>query len=75
MNKQAMKDIAQAYEDQMKAIRADFPVTEEGKALAVWTRMTPNERYEIMAMIEKMPKTLPAKQKACVKKIAEIIKA
>ena len=74
MNTQKMKEVAEAYKAQMLAINADFPVTLEGMALAVWTRMTPNERYEIMALVEKMPKTLPAKQKACVKKIIEIIK-
>lgn len=74
MNTQKMKEVAEAYKGQMLAINADFPITLEGMALAVWTRMTPNERYEIMALVEKMPKTLPAKQKACVKKIIEIIK-
>lgn len=74
MNTQKMKEVAEAYKAQMLAINADFPITLEGMALAVWTRMTPDERYEIIALIEKMPKTLPAKQKACVKKIIEIIK-
>lgn len=74
MNTQKMKEVAEAYKAEMLAINADFPITLEGMALAVWTRMTPNERYEIMALIEKMPKTLPVKQKACVKKIIEIIK-
>lgn len=73
MNTQEMKEVAQAYKAEMLAINADFPITIEAMALAVWTRMVPNERYEIMATVEKMPKTLPAKQKACLKKIIEII--
>lgn len=74
MDKQKMQEVAEAYKSQMLAIDSNFPITLESMALAVWTRMTPVQRYEIMAMVEKMPKTLPAKQKACVKKIMEIIK-
>jgi uncharacterized 2Fe-2S/4Fe-4S cluster protein (DUF4445 family) len=73
MDNQQMKQIAQAYKAQMLAIDPDFPITIEAMALSVWTQISPMGRYEIMSKVEKMPKSLPAKQKACIKKIIEII--
>lgn len=74
MNKQEMIKIAEAYKAQMKAIDNNFPVTEQAQALSVWTQMSPMDRCEVMSMVEKMPKSLAAKQNACLKKIVEMIK-
>lgn len=74
MNKEQMVAVANEYKANMLAINPNFPVTLESMALAVWTSLNPMQRYEVMSSVEKMPKAMAAKQKACVKKIMEIIK-
>jgi len=73
MNTTKMLKIAEAYKAEMLAIDPAFPVTKEAMALSVWTQLSPMERYEIMAQIENMPKSLAAKQAKCIKVIEKII--
>lgn len=71
MNTIKFQQIAQAYKSEMLAIDPNFPVTKEAMALSVWTQLSPMERYEIMSSIEKMPKSLAAKQAKCLKEIGK----
>ena len=69
MDIKKITQIAQAYKDEMLSIDANFPVTKQAMALSVWTQLSPIERYEIMSSIEKMPKSMAAKQAKCLKVI------
>lgn len=69
MNIVKMQKIAQEYKGSMLAIDENFPVTKQAMALSVWTQLSPMERYEIMSSIEKMPKSMSAKQAKCLKVI------
>jgi len=73
MNTTKMLKIAEAYKAEMLAIDPAFPVTKESMALSVWTQLSPMERFEIMSQIEKMPKSLAAKQARCLKEITKYL--
>ena len=73
MNLDKIKTIAEAYKAEMLAINPAFPVTKEAMALSVWTQLSPMERFEIMSQIEKMPKSLAAKQARCLKEITKYV--
>jgi len=73
MNTTKMLKIAEAYKAEMLAIDPAFPITKEAMALSVWTQLSPTERFEIMAQIENMPKSLAAKQSRCLKEITKYL--
>lgn len=69
MNTAKIQKLAQEYKDSILAIDEAFPVTKQAMALSVWTQLSPMERYEIMSSIEKMPKSMSAKQAECLRVI------
>ena len=73
MNTSKIQKLAAEYKEAMLAIDEAFPVTKQGMALSVWTQLSPMERYEIMSGIEKMPKSMSAKQAKCIKVIEGIL--
>lgn len=69
MTTDKIKTIAEAYKAEMLAINPAFPVTKEAMAISVWTQLSPMERFEIISQIEKMPKSISAKQARCLKEV------
>lgn len=69
MNTTKIQKLAAEHKEAMLAIDEAFPVTKQAMALSVWTQLSPMERYEIMSSIEKMPKSMSAKQAKCLKVI------
>lgn len=73
MNTTKIQKLAEDYKETMLAIDETFPVTKQAMALSVWTQLNPMERYEIMSSIEKMPKSMSAKQAKCLKVIEGLL--
>ena len=69
MDTTKIQKLAKEYKEAMVAIDEVFPITKEAMALSVWTQLSPMERYEIMSSVEKMPKSMTAKQSECLKVI------
>lgn len=69
MDTTKIQKLAEEYKEAMMAIDEAFPITKQAVALSIWTQLSPMERYEIMSSVEKMPKSLAAKQAKCLKVI------
>ncbi len=65
---------AQAIKVASEKLNREFgiPASKEHYALDVWLRLTPTERYQIMAQIEQ-PKTINVYQDRCIRAIAQYL--